>query len=333
MVTEFPKEVFQGPTEEQLKTMKQSVDSRLGSVSYSGADIQAIVFLPISQEYVTQEIEDINEKLVELRDKEITLRNELNDLSNDLLQAQANYDDAVASGIPADIAATQVILWNARDAARKWRELYSTEVVNALRDEQENLIYRQERLKQAQQLNRISLPIGNLQTISYSSFREKFPVRTLGRVGPKSYTRGARTIAGSMIFTVLHETALKELINIGLNFYSTGVGVAGSDSAFPEFSTILVDQLPPLDITLFFSNEVGDMSYMVLYGVELVSEGQTMSIQDMLTENVMQYVARDMDPLQPIRENKQRNDIPYQAKTVNDLLSARRRNKRQNPFI
>ena len=85
--------------------------------------------------------------------------------------------------------------------------------------------------------------LGNIQTISYSVHREKFPVRCLGKVYPKAYTRGPRTIAGSFIFTILREQALSDLLNAGLNFYNTGV-TTGNDSAYPELSTILVDQLP-----------------------------------------------------------------------------------------
>jgi Skp family chaperone for outer membrane proteins len=36
---------------------------------------------------------------------------------------------------------------------------------------------------------------------------------------------------------------------------------------------------------------------MTIYGVEFVSEGQTMSIHDLFIENQCQYVARDIDPM------------------------------------
>jgi hypothetical protein len=48
------------------------------------------------------------------------------------------------------------------------------------------------------------LELAELQTISYSMHRENSPIRTLGHVNPRGFIKGARTIAGSMIFTVFN---------------------------------------------------------------------------------------------------------------------------------
>lgn len=182
--------------------------------------------------------------------------------------------------------------------------------------------------------------LGDLQTLSVSVHRDKRPVRGFGRVYAKSMTRGPRTIAGSMIFTVINKHALHELTAAKLKFYNTGVGEPGSDSSWPELSTVLVDQLPPFDITILASNEVGDNSYAVLYGVEIINEGTTMSIQDLLTESVMQFVARDYDPLRPLTEKRAvlSSIKEGQPLTANDPLketlnSRARRKIRLNPFV
>jgi len=128
-----------------------------------------------------------------------------------------------------------------------------------------------------------------LQTFSFSVHREKNPVRTLGRSNPKGFTRGARTIAGSMVFTVFDRNALWELVpSINRN---DPPDIAGHST--------LIDQIPPIDITITFQNEVGVMSSMRLYGLEMVNEGQTMSIDDIFTENVTSYLARDMTIMAP----------------------------------
>jgi len=135
--------------------------------------------------------------------------------------------------------------------------------------------------------------LAELQTISYQSFREKAPVRTLGSVYPRAYTRGPRTIGGSMIFTVFHQHVLHEILGLNLKFYNTGT----SDHDKYTYTTNLSDQLPPLDISLVFANEYGALSHMGLWGVEFISEGSTFSIEDIFSENVVQYVARDLDPM------------------------------------
>lgn len=92
--------------------------------------------------------------------------------------------------------------------------------------------------------------LASLQTISIQSFREKNAVRAMGHSYAKGYTRGTRTIGGSMIFTIFHEHALRQLISSMGNSQTYG-------ERDTELSTLLPDQLPPIDITLVFANEFG----------------------------------------------------------------------------
>ncbi len=136
--------------------------------------------------------------------------------------------------------------------------------------------------------------LAECQTLSISTYREKYPVRSLSSVYPKSFTRGPRTIAGSMVFTVFDKNVLYELLDADGTDYD----------AENSFTSALIDQLPPFDITVSFANELGQMSRMAILGVEFVSEGQTMSIQDMFIENTTQWVARDIDPMTNIGKAK-----------------------------
>jgi len=138
-----------------------------------------------------------------------------------------------------------------------------------------------------------TVTLGNIQTISISVFREKVPVRTLGSVYPRGVTRGPRSIAGSMIFTYFNKHALSELLEAGLHYYSTG----NIDKDIFLDSTMLLDQLPPLDISLVFANEYGAISHMGLWGIEFLQEGSTFSIEDVFSECVVQYIGRDFDPM------------------------------------
>lgn len=130
--------------------------------------------------------------------------------------------------------------------------------------------------------------LAELQTISISTFREKVAVRACGHVGAKGYTRGPRTVAGSMIFTVFDKNVLFELLE------------TSQYDADDQFRAAIKDQLPPIDLTIAFANEYGALSRMSLYGLEFVSEGQTMSIEDIILEDVCQFVARDVDPMTPV---------------------------------
>ncbi len=130
--------------------------------------------------------------------------------------------------------------------------------------------------------------LANLQTLSIQTHREKYPVRSMGTSYVKGYTRGPRTIAGSMIFTVFNEHALASLIRA----MSSKGSIYGEDN---QISTLIADQLPPIDLTIVFANEYGSLSQMGIYGVEFVNDGMTLSIEDLLTESVVNFVARDVD--------------------------------------
>ena len=138
--------------------------------------------------------------------------------------------------------------------------------------------------------------LAELQTISISTYRDKSPVRSLGRSNVKGYTRGQRTVAGSMIFTVFDRNVLFGLLDFDPSDFD----------ADNKFRAAILDQLPPIDITIQFANEYGSLSRMTIYGVEFVSEGQSMSIEDLLLENVVQWVARDIDPMTPIVDQEGR---------------------------
>lgn len=60
------------------------------------------------------------------------------------------------------------------------------------------------------------------------------------------------------------------------------------------------DQLPPFTITLTGQNEYGSTSVMSILGVELINEGSGISIDDIVTETQMTFVARAIVTWRPI---------------------------------
>jgi hypothetical protein len=129
---------------------------------------------------------------------------------------------------------------------------------------------------------------GELSQLSYSVFREKFPVRTIGRVSMKGYTRGMRTITGIFGFTVFDESivykCMKEIKEQGYR--------------------MVMDEMPLFDITLSMANEFGAKSKMSIYGVSTYTEGTVMSVNDLFTQNVYEFYALDIDPMQRVNEER-----------------------------
>jgi hypothetical protein len=153
--------------------------------------------------------------------------------------------------------------------------------------------------------------IGNITTLSYSIHREKYPVRALGFTGMRGMTRGSRTVAGTIVFAVFDRYALYDIAKTK-DPLDKGLG--------ESYTSILGDQMRPFDITCSIMNEQGISSILCLYGVELVDEGQTMSVQDIYTESTHSYIARDIDVLFPTTLGAMTDTRPYLSEgTVNVL--------------
>jgi hypothetical protein len=170
-----------------------------------------------------------------------------------------------------------------------------------------------------------------LQAISYAVQREKAPVYTMGHPDPRAFSRGKRGIAGTLIFAIFDTHALvgtnqgifkdatfwadKEEIRPSVDTRSSGfaevstVGPGVSvDNAGGEASTLFIgddqrltqpwysDQIPPFDVTLTGANELGTVMSMKIIGVEILNEGYGISIDDLMSEMQMTYIARAIIP-------------------------------------
>lgn len=127
------------------------------------------------------------------------------------------------------------------------------------------------------------LTLGELETFSYSVHREKTPVRLLGSVAPAGFVAGPRTVAGTMIFLMFNNYVFYRLRQL-----SMGV----RNGIYP-----LGDMLPPFDMVLTFANENGVFSKMKIFGMNIIDEGGTMSIEDLVSEQTMNYIARGIQPM------------------------------------
>jgi hypothetical protein len=165
--------------------------------------------------------------------------------------------------------------------------------------------------------------LGTLQTISYSIHRDVAPVRALGKSRPHAYTRGPRTIAGTMVWTTMDQHVLAGALE-----HNFGEGV--------DTSTVLSDQLPAFDVVITFANEwPGRYSKMVISGIRMVNEGSTLSIDDMITEQTNTYVATDIDLIHrdaPFRVSRE-GQFPRSADDLMRVETFKRIGGHRNPFI
>lgn len=164
--------------------------------------------------------------------------------------------------------------------------------------------------------------IGEMQALSYAVQREKAPLYVMGRVDPLAFSRGKRGIAGTLISLLLDEHILKKR-------FADEYFVADNNEIYPSVSNKLdvttgsldtvgsttfngsdlsqnftvtnpwyVDQIPPIDAAIVAVNEYGSAATMRIYGIEILNEGSGFSIDDIVIENQMTYVARTILPWQ-----------------------------------
>jgi len=178
------------------------------------------------------------------------------------------------------------------------------------------------------------IQFGELQMVSYKSDREKAPVYVMGSSDPRTIARGKRLITGAVVFIVFEKDSLLEAMNYynadnrpylsieesanyfkdgnavtppaggsitvfdpitGLAQTGTNVGTLANGTALTEQTQArLADQLMPFDITLVGANEYGRSTKMVISGVELMSESGGISIDDLVIEKQMSFIARQI---------------------------------------
>jgi len=182
--------------------------------------------------------------------------------------------------------------------------------------------------------------IGELQAISYSITREKAPIYTMGSADPRSYSRGKRGIAGTLVFVMFDRSVMMSVLggyaengglklqsdkddirpefkasdgSIGSTNLTSSSTVTAADTVQNAESPIsnvggdqeiakawYADQIPPFDITLAAANEYGALSVMRIFGVEILNEGYGVSIDDIVSEQQHTYVARTLIGWSPV---------------------------------
>ena len=152
---------------------------------------------------------------------------------------------------------------------------------------------------------------GQLNTISYSTYRDKFPVRALGSTRAKGYTKGSRTVAGQLSFMILNKPVINDF---AMRLY---------DEKMHKNLSVLPDELPPFSIDINFHNERGDKSRISLIGVEIAEGNQVISTEQMQTSEQYSFVAQDIIQLdlQNFRNegyDPSENRIDYRDPSIHD---------------
>ena len=158
----------------------------------------------------------------------------------------------------------------------------------------------------------ITIELKSVNTISVSVYESKAPVRALGYRNVIGFTNSLRTIGGSMILTVVKDHPLRELaaINKDNRPYSRDKNTSGIVDSKPK--NRLPTMLEPFNLRMMYVNEVQRISYRdkkireetgnkieyavsLLKNVHIINESIVSSVNDMVTEIAVQFVAEDFE--------------------------------------
>lgn len=143
--------------------------------------------------------------------------------------------------------------------------------------------------------------LDSLATISFQINEQKSPVRRLGRPHVVGFTKSIRTIAGTMVLIILRDHPAARHIDKGR--YER-IGVTNDTSNSDKFFT----NSKPFDLRLTYQSEDNRFktgynnnnkrnesthSELLIQGIEIISQSIVTSINDMMTEVVVQFMAKD----------------------------------------
>lgn len=178
--------------------------------------------------------------------------------------------------------------------------------------------------------------LGVAQALSYGVQREKSPVYVAGRPDPIAFSRGKRGIAGNLISLMLDRHILFQPGMNSLRFLARNDEIVASPfdannasplgaAGLPDLTDLAggnagsyqynagdissnytvaqpwyLDQVPPMDFVCVGVNEYGNAASMRIYGAECLNEGSGFSVDQMVIENQITYVATHMYPWQQL---------------------------------
>lgn len=181
---------------------------------------------------------------------------------------------------------------------------------------------------------------GELQMVKFATQRDVANIHLMGHVDSVGTAKGKRASTGACIFTVFQSDALMAAIGTDKEVFLTDHELVnyGSDGALMKFgvrtegtirstrdSTLtvdsiwkkesygrmvkptMVDQIPPFDITLVGISEVtGHLSTMTIHGVQFNSDQGGTSIDDLVLERQLTFIARRITPWRSPQEMEDR---------------------------
>lgn len=187
-----------------------------------------------------------------------------------------------------------------------------------------------------------TIELATVNTISISVYESKSPVRALGYRNVKGFTNSLRTIGGSMILTVVKDHPLRKLAELGKDRderpFSEDKEIGQVKVEGQEINR-LSTMLDPFNLKMVYVNEVQrnlrnssnesinsyiEYAVSLLEEVHIVNESIVSSVNDMVTEIAIQFVAKNFEEFtmrSPREDLIRRTGLETARNAVQEILS------------
>lgn len=176
----------------------------------------------------------------------------------------------------------------------------------------------------------IFVKVDSVITIAYSVYKSNIPVYLLGENMVSGFGLGNKVVGGSIIKTLTYKD---ELID-ALSFYQSTAIKYKDEHAVPnlgsklnisikDFESLMRDDMPEFNIYMYSMSEYTGKTRMdAIYGVKITNTGQVQSIENLITENTLSFVARNIKQANEIGSDGYSIPSVRAVPTVSQILGA-----------
>lgn len=187
----------------------------------------------------------------------------------------------------------------------------------------------------------VYVKLNSVVSLSWSVYRAKTPVTPLGESLVSGFGLGHKTVAGHIIKTLTYKDELSAIVQyyskVSLGYknanYVENLGSKVSislDSKYEitqkNFDSLMKDDLVPFNIHAYSISEyTGHIIKDSIYGCTIINTGQVQSIENLITENTIAFVAKYIEQAQDVTNNHQSYPSLNGVMSLSKLLAEKKR--------
>ena len=145
--------------------------------------------------------------------------------------------------------------------------------------------------------------MNQLAPLSIDEWDRQMSIYALSKESPALTSDGKSLSVSSTDSIITPSTAQSTVGGVTDNTNVQAATGQMSSNMLQKAVPVYADEIPPFDITISFGNEYGQMSRIVIYGVEILNEGTGFSIDNVTSEKACTFVARRVDTMRAVTKD------------------------------